>query len=153
MRPKRIEYFGWVVALGIVWASISAVLLIPSLGSWFANQPMGVRWGHFAVATGAYLLMAGFFVHSYYRTRGTIFTTQGVWVPSLRGGRFIRWSDVEKVEMTGGHMGATHVQLHTRSDRVLLHAAGYGNPYEFNRLLRRLITSGRADHLPTEGEL
>src|SRR5262245_28698303 len=138
-----------------LWLVLSAVVLKPGIARWIGKGSTFFenRWVLlFLVSVGA-LSMVLMVVRRYQRAVGLVFTTEGIWIPTWRGGGFLPWPQVYDVKLKDYGRGATDIELSHPGGRFRIHAVAFADPYAVSRFVRAHVGEGLGSALPVEGEI
>ncbi len=106
-----------------VLASLADMLVTPLFAR--GHLPEGWSWGAATAVLTLSLLVLALFGGSLYQRVNTKLEPEGLLVPTLRGSKFIRWSEVERVSGRG-----MQIKLHTASTVVTVNPLCYARPGE-----------------------
>lgn len=141
--------------VGVAWLVLSIYALVPGITRWVGKRSIAVerRWLLFSLLSIGALSLVSMVVLRYRRAAGVVLTSEGIWTPAWRGGRFLPWAEVVDARLKDYGRGATDIELRYPDGRFRIYARAFADPYALSRFVRTHVGDGIGATLPTEGEI
>lgn len=99
--------------IGVAWLVLSSYALVPSITRWVGKRSIVVdkRWLFVSLLSIGALSLVSMVVLRYRRAAGVVLTSEGIWTPAWRGGRFLPWAQVVDARLKDYGRGATDIEL------------------------------------------
>jgi hypothetical protein len=144
----------WIV--GGIWLLGTAAVVT----SWHPYRVRGLFGGvhevsppvALVVITVAALWLFAIGIRNYRHAINVVFTSEGVWTPRWRGGRFLPWVQVVATRLVDHGRGATEIELSYPEGRYRIWAVGFRDPYAVSRFIKKHMGEA-ATELPSDGEI
>jgi hypothetical protein len=146
----RIDWRGlriWCTIFAASWLLLSAIFLIPAVGSWFSEERVSTpRWGAFLGVTIGTVVLLLLGAWPYFRASALIFTTAGVWEPDGHVGRLLPWNEIIEAKVANNRF---LVLLGRDGQKIRVLALAFEDADALMRLIRERVAPTACKELPS----